>query len=63
MRACAKSPGRSGGTRSSVNALIVALALGSGSSTRNARAMTRSTLPSTAAEGSPKAIAATAAAV
>jgi hypothetical protein len=63
MSACAKSPGRSGGTSDSASARISGLAFGSGSSTWKRRAITRSTLPSTAAAGSSNAIAATAAAV
>jgi hypothetical protein len=63
IRACAKSPGRSGGTSSSVAALMAGLDAGNGSVMARSREMTRSTLPSTAAAGRLKAMAAIAAAV
>ena len=63
IRAWAKSPGRAGGTSSGVSARRSGFALGNGSSMVKSRDTTRSTLPSTAAAGWLKAIAATAAAV
>ncbi len=61
--ACAWSPGRSAGVSGAANAVSSGLAAGSGVSTANSRAMTRSTLPSTTVDGSSNAMAAIAAAV
>ncbi|MNT09440.1 hypothetical protein D3C72_1442230 [compost metagenome] len=63
IMACAKSPGLSAGVISPMRARISVLAAGRGVSIANNREITRSTLPSTTAAGSPKAIAAMAAEV
>ena len=61
--AWAKSPGRLAGVRVAARRRNSLLAAGSGWRTANSRATTRSMLPSTGVAGSPKAIAAIAAAV
>ena len=63
ISACAQSPGRSSVTNSPANRLSSGLAAGTGVSTANRRAMTRSTLPSTTLAARSKAMEATAAAV
>ena len=63
ISACAQSPGRSSATRRAARRFSSGLAAGSGVSTANSRAITRSTLPSTTLAGRSKAIAAIAAAV
>ena len=62
MSACAKSPERVAGQIEAARRRIVGLAAGSGSSSANRRATTRSTLASIATAWAPKAMAAIAAA-
>ena len=63
IMACAKSPARRFGVKVAARRRSSGLAAGSGSVTVNSRATTLSMLPSTGLAGSPKAIAAMAAAV
>ena len=61
--ACAKSPARAAGVICVAKALIAGFAAGSGASTWNSLAVTRSMFPSTGVACRPNAIAAIAAAV